>query len=163
MELARFAKLPVIIHNRPSDNTENAWDDLFRLLGEHWKSSGIGGILHCFTGEEHHARAALDMGFMISFAGNVTYPKALNIQQAAKTVPLDRMFIETDSPYLAPIPMRGKRNEPAFVAETAKFIANLRGISQQELGQTTSENFFRFFKLAPPNSDLQNPASQNRA
>ncbi len=123
MEIARAAKLPIIIHNRPSDNSENAWDDLLRLLKEHWASAGIGGILHCFTGEEHHANAALDMGFVISFAGNVTYPKATNIQQAAKTVPLDRMFIETDSPYLAPIPMRGKRNEPAYVMQTAKFIA----------------------------------------
>ncbi|MGZ4787261.1 MAG: TatD family hydrolase [Terriglobales bacterium] len=156
MELARNAKLPIIIHNRPSDKTENAWDDLFRLLNEHWKSSGIGGVLHCFTGEEHHARAALDMGFMISFAGNVTYPKAVNIQQVAKTVPLDRMFIETDCPYLAPIPMRGKRNEPAYIAETAKFIARLRGVSQQEIGRITAENFFGFFNLSIPT--VENPA-----
>ncbi|MGZ5121131.1 MAG: TatD family hydrolase, partial [Burkholderiales bacterium] len=144
------------IHNRPSDKSENAWDDLFRLLNEHWKSSGIGGVLHCFTGEGHHARAALDMGFMISFAGNVTYPKAVNIQQVAKTVPLDRMFIETDCPYLAPIPMRGKRNEPAYIAETAKFIARLRGVSQQEIGRITAENFFGFFNLSIPT--VENPA-----
>jgi len=150
MELARAAKLPIIIHNRPSDNSENAWDDLFRLLNQHWKSSGIGGILHCFTGKEHHARAALDMGFMISFAGNVTYPKAPNIQAAAKMVPLDRMLIETDSPYLAPIPWRGKRNEPAFVIETAKFIGGLRGTTAEELGDATAQNFFRFFQLENP-------------
>jgi TatD DNase family protein len=149
MELAKAAKLPIIIHNRPSDNSENAWDDLLRLLREHWMSSGLPGILHCFTGEEHHAKAALDMGFVISFAGNVTYPKATNIQHAAKIVPLDRMFIETDSPYLAPIPMRGKRNEPAYVAQTAKFVAELRGVSPQEIGQQTAENFFRFFGLQP--------------
>ncbi len=147
LELAKSAKLPIIIHNRPSDNSENAWDDLFPLLRNHWAAAGIGGILHCFTGEEHHARAALDMGFMISFAGNVTYPKAINIQQAARFVPLDRMFIETDCPYLSPIPLRGKRNEPAFVVQTAKFIANLRGITPEELGKTTAENFFRFFNL----------------
>ena len=147
MELAKAAKLPIIIHNRPSDNSENAWDDLFRLLREHWASAGIGGVLHCFTGEEHHAKAALDLGFVISFAGNVTYPKALNIQQAAKTVPLDRIFVETDAPYLSPIPMRGKRNEPAYVANTAKFIGELRGISPEEIGQRTAENFFRFFGL----------------
>lgn len=147
MELAKAAKLPIIIHNRPSDNSENAWDDLFRMLREHWASSGIGGVLHCFTGEEHHAKAALDLGFVISFAGNVTYPKALNIQQAAKMVPLDRMFIETDAPYLAPIPMRGRRNEPGYVANTAKFIAELRGLSPKEIGQQTAENFFRFFEL----------------
>lgn len=150
MELARAAQLPIIIHNRPSSNSENAWDDLFRLLREHWASSGIGGVLHCFTGEEKHARVALDMGFVISFAGNVTYPKAVNIQQAAKTVPLDRMFFETDSPYLAPIPMRGKRNEPAYVAGTAKFIGELRGVPAEEVGARTAENFFRFFGLPVP-------------
>ncbi len=147
MELAKAARLPILIHNRPSDNSENAWADLFRLLQEHWASSGLGGVLHCFTGEEKHARAALDIGFVISFAGNVTYPKATNIQRAAKNVPSDRMFIETDSPYLAPIPYRGKRNEPAYVTETAKFIAELRGASPEEIGETTAQNFFRFFNL----------------
>ena len=147
LELARAAKLPIIIHNRPSDNSENAWDDLLRLLREHWATSALGGILHCFTGEEHHAKAALDMNFVISFAGNVTYPKATNIQQVAKLVPIDRMFIETDSPYLAPIPMRGKRNEPAYVTQTAKFIGELRGVSPEEIGWQTAENFFKFFHL----------------
>ncbi len=147
LEMAKAAKLPIIIHNRPSDNSENAWEDLLRLLRGHWASGGLGGILHCFTGEEHHAKAALDMNFVISFAGNVTYPKATNIQQAAKMVPLDRMLIETDSPYLAPIPMRGKRNEPAYVTQTAKFIAQLRGLSPEEIGRNTAENFFRFFNL----------------
>jgi TatD DNase family protein len=161
MELARAAKLPIIIHNRPSDNSENAWEDLFRLLNDHWSSSGIGGVLHCFTGEEHHARAALDLGFMISFAGNVTYPKAVNIQNVAKTVPLDRMFIETDCPYLGPIPFRGKRNEPAYVVETAKFIAQLRRISSEEVAHGTTDNFFRFFHLPKPTSE--NPAAENRA
>ena len=102
MEMARAAKLPIIIHNRPSDNSENAWEDLFRLLREHWAGSGLGGVLHCFTGTVDHARAALDLGFMISFAGNITYPKAQNIRDAASMTPLDRIFIETDSPYLAP-------------------------------------------------------------
>ena len=147
MEMAKKVGLPIIIHNRPSDKSENAWDDLFRLLREHWASSGIGGVLHCFTGEEKHARAALDMGFVISFAGNVTYPKATNIQQVAQMMPLDRMFIETDSPYLAPIPMRGKRNEPSYVAQTAKFIGELRGVSPEEIGEATAINFFRFFQL----------------
>ena len=155
MELAKAAKLPIIIHNRPSENSENAWDDLLRLLREHWATSGFGGILHCFTGEEHHAKAALDMNFVISFAGNVTYPKATNIQQVAKMVPADRMFIETDSPYLAPIPMRGKRNEPAYVTQTAKFIGDLRGVSPEEIGRQTAVNFFNFFKLK--SGDSQNP------
>jgi len=160
MELARAARLPIIIHNRPSDNSENAWDDLFLLLNQYWKSSGIGGVLHCFTGEEHHARAALDLGFMISFAGNVTYPKAVNIQNVAKAVPLDRMFIETDCPYLGPIPFRGKRNEPAYVVKTAGFIGQLRGLCAEEIGDLTAENFFRFFQLT---RDSENPATEKGA
>lgn len=148
MEIARAAKLPIIIHCRPSANSENAWDDTLQFIGEHWRSSGLGGVLHCFTGEQRHAHAALDMGFMISFAGNVTFPKADNIREAAASVPLDRMFVETDSPFLAPIPYRGKRNEPAFVAHTAAKIAELRGKSAEEIGETTAANFFRFFKLA---------------
>jgi TatD DNase family protein len=149
MELAAAAKNPIIIHCRPSDNSRNAWDDLWQLLRQHWMGNGLGGILHCFTGQEEDARAALDMGFMISFAGNITYPKAQNIREVASKVPLDRFFIETDSPYLAPIPHRGKRNEPAFVVEVARQIAELRGSTQPEIGQQAAENFFRFFRIAP--------------
>lgn len=145
MEIARAAKLPIIIHCRPSDNSENAWDDSLRLIREHWASTGLGGVLHCFTGEQKHAKAALDIGFMISFAGNVTFPKAENIRDVARVVPEDRVFIETDSPFLAPIPYRGKRNEPAFVAKTAEKIAELRGKSADEIGEITANNFFRFF------------------
>ena len=90
--------------------------------GQHWKPSGLGGILHCFTGPWIHAKRALDLGFMISFAGNITFPKAQPIRDAAREVPLDRLFIETDSPFLAPVPNRGKRNEPAFVKEMARQI-----------------------------------------
>src|SRR5689334_15480857 len=148
MELARAAELPIVIHCRPSDNSNNAWDDLFRLLREHWASSGIGGVLHCFTGAVEQAKTGLDLGFMISFAGNVTFPKAQNIRDAAAIMPFDRMLIETDSPYLAPIPHRGKRNEPAFVSETARFIGELRGQSGEEIGAATTENFYRFFTTA---------------
>jgi TatD DNase family protein len=147
MEMARAAKLPIIIHNRPSDNSENAWDDLFRLLREHWITSGLGGVLHCFTGTVEHARAALDIGFMLSFAGNITYPKAQNIRDAAALAPMDRIFIETDAPYLAPIPHRGKRNEPAFVIESARRIGELKKTSMEDVGRQTSENFRSFFKL----------------
>ena len=147
MEMARNAKLPIIIHNRPSDNSENAWYDLFRLLREHWASSGIGGVLHCFTGTVEHAHVALDLGFVISFAGNITYPKAQNIRDAAMVAPLDRIFVETDSPYLAPIPHRGKRNEPAFVIEAARKIGELRGLAMEEVGRQTTENFRSFFGL----------------
>ena len=147
MELARNAKLPIIIHCRPSDNSENAWDDCLQMIAEHWTSSALGGILHCFTGSVEHARRALDMDFMISFAGNVTFPKAQSIRDAAQMVPLDRMLIETDCPYLAPIPHRGKRNEPAFVKETARQIGEIRGTSPEDIGFQTAQNFYRFFKL----------------
>jgi TatD DNase family protein len=147
MELASAAKLPIVIHCRPSDNSENAWDDTLSLIREHWASSGLGGVLHCFTGELRHMKTALDMDFMISFAGNVTFPKAPNIREAAKQCPADRMFIETDSPFLAPVPHRGKRNEPAFVTETARQIAEVRGVSVEEVAAATSSNFRRFFHL----------------
>ncbi|HMF89308.1 MAG TPA: TatD family hydrolase [Candidatus Angelobacter sp.] len=145
MEQARAARLPIIIHCRPSNNSENAWDDTIHILGEYWASSGLGGILHCFTGEWRHAQAALDMGFYVSFAGNVSFPKAENIRAAAGQVPLDRMLIETDSPFLAPVPHRGKRNEPAFVVHTAEAIAQLRGSSTEEIGRHTAENFYALF------------------
>lgn len=146
-EVAAAARLPIVIHCRASENTTNAWDDLLQLLREAWAGHGLGGVLHCFTGTAEHAHVALDLGFMISFAGNVTYPKATNIQQTAKEVPLERMLIETDSPYLAPVPHRGRRNEPSFVVETAKFIANQRGIAAEEVGHSTTDNFYRFFRL----------------
>jgi TatD DNase family protein len=149
MELARAARKPIIIHCRPSDNSENAWDDCLRLLREHWAPTGLGGILHCFTGTVAHAHAALDIGFVVSFAGNITYPKAQNIRDAAAVVPLDRFFIETDCPYLAPIPHRGKRNEPAFVVETARQVGQLRRISGEEAGLNAAQNFERFFNLPP--------------
>ena len=148
MELARSAKLPIIIHCRPSDNSENAWDDLLRLIRENWATSGLGGVLHCFTGTLEHARAALDLGFMISFAGNITFPKAQNIRDAARLAPLERTLIETDCPYLAPIAYRGKRNEPAYVVEVARQIGELRKLSAEEIASQTTRNFFAFFRLA---------------
>jgi len=146
LELASAARLPVVIHCRASEGSSNAWDDCLQILRDLWAASGLGGILHCFTGELRHAQAALDLGFMISFAGNVSYPKAANIREAAQQLPLDRMLIETDSPYLAPIPWRGKRNEPAYVVETARHIGELRGVPGQEIGRATTENFYRFFQ-----------------
>ena len=147
MELARQAKLPIVIHCRPSDNSENAWDDCLRLIREQWAPSGLGGILHCFTGNSDQAKQALDMGFMVSFAGNITFPKAQQIRDAALAVPLDRILIETDSPFLAPVPHRGKRNEPVFVKEVAVQLGELRGISPEEVGAQTTHNFYRFFSL----------------
>jgi TatD DNase family protein len=147
MELAVAAKLPIVIHCRPSENTDNAWVECLELIRERWAPSGLGGILHCFTGTWAHARRALDMDFMISFAGNLTFPKAQQIRDAAKQVPLDRMLIETDSPFLAPVPYRGKRNEPAFVKETARQLGELRGLSTGEIGLLTAKNFYSFFSL----------------
>jgi len=148
MELAASARLPIVIHCRPSDGSENAWDDCLTLIEEKWAPKGIGGILHCFTGTWPHAKRALDVGFMVSFAGNVTFPKAQQIRDAAAQVPLDRMLIETDCPYLAPIPHRGKRNEPAYVKETARQLGELRGISTDEMGERTARNFYNFFKIS---------------
>jgi len=150
MEMARAAKLPIVIHCRPSENSENAWEDCLALIDQHWKSSGLGGVLHCFTGLWAHAKRALDMGFMISFAGNVSFPKGEQIREAAKQVPLDRMLIETDCPFLAPVPHRGKRNEPAFVVETARQIGGLRGLAAEEIGRRTADNFYEFFNLSEP-------------
>jgi TatD DNase family protein len=146
MDFAAAAKLPIVIHCRPADNSTNAWDDTLRLIRDHWSPTGLGGVMHCFTGTVDQARASLDLGFIVSFAGNITYPKAQNIRDAASIVPLDRMFIETDSPYLAPVPHRGKRNEPAFVTEVARAVADLRGFSPEEIAQQTSQNFSTFFR-----------------
>ena len=147
LEMARAARLPVVIHCRPSANSQNAWDECLAILTEQWAPSGLGGVLHCFTGLKEHARQALDMGFMVSFAGNVTFPKAQNIRQAAQELPLERILIETDSPFLAPVPYRGKRNEPAFVGEVARQIGEVRGITTEEVGIQTAHNFYRLFNV----------------
>src|SRR3954464_12665168 len=147
MELAAANRLPIIIHCRPSDNSENAWDETLEMLRKHWAPQQLGGILHCFRGSLAHMRAALEIGFLISFSGNVTFPKAQNIRDAAKEVPLDRMLIETDSPFLAPVPNRGKRNEPAFVVNVAQKMAEVRGTSPEAIGTATKNNFYRFFGL----------------
>jgi len=142
------AKLPIVIHCRPSQGSDNAWNDCLALIQQHWSVRGLGGILHCFTGNWPQAKRALDMGFMISFAGNLTFPKAQPIRDTALEVPLERLLIETDSPYLAPVPQRGKRNEPAFVKETAQKLGELRKLSAEAVGQQTTRNFYNFFKLS---------------
>jgi TatD DNase family protein len=146
MELAHAAKLPIIIHCR------DAWDDCLRLLDEVWKRTGLGGILHCFTSTVDHAQKGLDMGFLISFTGNISYPKAQNIRDVAKALPLSNILIETDSPYLAPQPHRGKRNEPAYVLEVAKALANVRDLELSEIAAKTTETFRRFFRLTRPDA-----------
>jgi TatD DNase family protein len=147
LEIAAYAKKPIVIHCRPSANNEDAWDDLLRVLHEHWKSTGLRGIMHCFTGTLDQAKKSLDLGFVLSFAGNITYPKAQNIRDAAAMVPNDSFFIETDCPYLAPIPYRGKRNEPAYVVETAGAVGELKQMSREEAGTKAAENFQSFFGL----------------
>jgi len=146
MELAHAAKLPIIIHCR------DAWSDCLDILEEAWKPTGVGGILHCFTSTLDDARRGLNMGFLVSFTGNLTFPKAQNIRDVAKALPLENILIETDSPYLAPQPIRGKRNEPAYVAEVAKALANVRNLGTEETAAMTAENFRRFFHLAQPSA-----------
>jgi TatD DNase family protein len=117
------------------------------MIKEDWSSSGLGGILHCFTGTLDDARRGLDMGFMISFACNVTYPKMAHLRDVAKELPLERILTETDSPFLPPQGKRGKRNEPANVVEVARTLATVRNLGSDEVAATTAANFQRFFKL----------------
>ena len=138
LELARALKLPVVIHCR------DAWSELRDLVRKHWQSAGLGGILHCFSGTQEDAFELMDSGFLVSFAGNVTFKKAENLRAVAREIPLDRLLTETDSPYLAPVPYRGKRNEPAFVAEVTRQLAQLHGLSDQELCGQATKNFERF-------------------
>jgi TatD DNase family protein len=149
MEVAAARRRPIIIHCRPSDGSTNAWDDTLTMIENNWMGTNLGGVLHCFTGEWEHARRALDGGFLISFAGNVTFPKAENIRQVAAKVPLDRMLIETDAPFLAPLPHRGKRNEPAWVGRVADKLGEVCGIPAELVASSTANNFFRFFGVAP--------------
>jgi TatD DNase family protein len=148
MEIAATRRKPIIIHCRPSDNSTNAWDETLSLIEQQWAQTGLGGILHCFTGEWAHARRALDCGFLISFAGNITYPKSQSIREVAAKVPLDRILVETDAPFLAPIPYRGKRNESAWVREVAAKVAQVRGLDPDTIATATTTNFFRLFNLA---------------
>jgi TatD DNase family protein len=145
MEIAASHRKPIIIHCRPSDNSTNAWDNTLDMLEAHWSPTGLGGILHCFTGEWTHARRAMDLGFLISFAGNITFPKAQPIRDVLSQVPLDSILIETDAPFLAPVPNRGRRNEPAWVAEVAAKVAEVKSIDSEDVALRTTENFHRFF------------------
>lgn len=142
LELGRKLRLPVIIHCR------DAWGDLLEIVRTHWQSAGVGGILHCFTGSREDAFEFLDCGFLISFAGNVTFKKAEDLRRVALEVPLDHLLTETDSPYLAPVPYRGGRNEPAYVREVTCALATLHNLSVTEMGQRALSNFARFFHLA---------------
>ena len=135
LEMAAAAKVPIIIHTR------DAWADTLSVLRSHWASRGLPGIMHCFTGNAAQARECLDMGFYLAFGGVTTYPKAAEVRDAAQIVPADRLLLETDAPYLAPVPQRGKRNEPAFVAHTARALAQARAQDLEELAAVTTANF----------------------
>jgi TatD DNase family protein len=139
--MARAAKLPIVIHCR------DAWPDCMKILEEDWRSSGLGGIFHCFTGTQAEAMQGIDMGFVVSFACNVTYPKMAPLREVAAALPLDRMLTETDSPFLPPQNLRGKRNEPANVVEVARTLGNVRNLAPEEVAHVTAENFRRFFRL----------------
>ena len=136
--LARERRLPIVIHTREAET------DTFDILREE-RAAEVGGVFHCFTGDREMARRALDIGFHLSLAGIVTFPRALELREVARMVPLDRLLIETDSPYLAPVPYRGKRNEPAYVVRVAEAIGELRGAPAAEIASAALHNFQRLF------------------
>jgi TatD DNase family protein len=142
LEIAAETGKPILIHTR------EAWDDTFALLEKYWRPAGLPGVMHCFSGGPAEALRSLELGFTISFAGIVTYPKAPELREAALVTPLDRMLVETDAPYLAPVPLRGKRNEPSYVVKTGEALASLLGLTPEELARRTSENFTRLFPAA---------------
>ena len=164
LEIAAARKRPILIHCRPKDDgapgdrssslgwkddATDAWDDLFAVLEEYWRHTGLGGVMHCFGGGWEQARRSLDMGFLVSFAGNLTYPKAQPLRDVAARLPLDGVLVETDAPWLAPAPHRGKRNEPALVLRTALVLAKVMGINEEEIASATTKNFNRLFRLQP--------------
>lgn len=141
IQMARSLQLPVSIHCR------DAWPDLIQVLRREWEGEERGGILHSFTGNRDQAVECVDMGFMISFSGIVTFKNAESLRDAARAVPLDKLLVETDSPYLAPVPHRGKRNEPAFVVDVARSLAQTRGVEFEELVRRTTSNMLRLLRL----------------
>ena len=141
---AKRAGVPMVVHTREADT------DTARLLTEESDGGRLAGVLHCFTSGRELAMHGLDLGFYVSFSGIVTFKSAADLREIVKAVPLDRLLVETDAPYLAPIPMRGKRNEPAFVVHTAAAIAEMKGISADALAEATTANFHRLFSKATP-------------
>ncbi|HEX4154693.1 MAG TPA: TatD family hydrolase [Acidobacteriaceae bacterium] len=158
MRIAAEARKPITIHCRTSEQAipaakakfgaADAWEDLLMLIGEHWTPTGLAGIMHCFSGNEEQAERSLAAGFYLSFAGNVTYAKSTVIQEVARTAPAERILVETDAPFLAPGTLRGQRNEPAHVALTGEFVAQLRGVPAAEFAARTTANFYALFPSA---------------
>jgi len=149
LEIAAARKRPILIHCRGTNESTDAWDDVFLILDEFWGRTGLGGIMHCFGGGWDQARRSLDLGFLVSFAGNLTYPKAQPLRDVAARMPLDGILVETDAPWLAPAPHRGERNEPALVAQTAEVLAGLLKATPDEIAVATTANFLRMFHLKP--------------
>jgi TatD DNase family protein len=155
IQIAAAACKPILIHCRTSElatpaakqkfGPADAWEDLLALLIEHWQPHALPGVMHCFSGSLDHARRSLALGFYLSFAGNLTYPAAKSIREAAAFAPADRILVETDAPFLAPIPHRGQRNEPAFVTHTATALATLRNLTPEALATQTTANFHALF------------------
>jgi TatD DNase family protein len=142
IDAARQTGLPLVVHTREAE------EDTAEILGEAVREGGVTGVLHCFTGSAELARKGLDLGFFVSLSGIVTFKNAADLQETAKWLPADQMLVETDAPFLAPVPHRGQKCEPAFVADTAAFVAELRGEAPEDLAEATTENFFRLFSRA---------------
>ena len=142
IDASRQSGLPLVVHTRDAE------EDTAEILARAVREGGVSGVLHCFTGTADLARKALDLGFYISLSGIVTFKNAKELQETASWLPSDRMLVETDSPFLAPVPHRGQTCEPAFVADTARFVAELRSEPPESLAETTTANFFRLFSRA---------------
>ena len=142
IDAARQTGLPLVIHTREAE------DDTAEILTSAVREGGVTGVLHCFTGSADLARKGLDLGFYVSLSGIVTFKNAQDLQDTAKWLPADQMLVETDAPFLAPVPHRGHKCEPAFVADTAAFVADLRGEKPEQLAEATTANFFRLFRKA---------------
>jgi TatD DNase family protein len=145
MGVAALERKPILIHTR------EAWDDTLALLAEHWAPTGLGGVMHCFSGSLEQALASIEMGFFISFAGMLTFPRSEELRATAAALPLERLLVETDSPYLTPTPYRKiRRNEPRYVVETARTLAKAQGLQFERVCQATTANFYSLFKLRRP-------------
>jgi TatD DNase family protein len=170
MQLAGRFRKPILIHCRTSElatpqakekyGDADAWEDLLALVTEHWTAPGhgeaLGGVMHCFSGTVEQAQRSLAAGFYLSFAGNLTYPKSQAIRDAATMAPANRILVETDAPFLAPVPLRGQRNEPALITHTAAALATLRNLSPGELADLTTANFNHLFRI-PDSSNQTTP------
>ncbi len=142
MEIASAKQLPIVIHTR------DAWDETLSLLDQHWAGNGLGGIMHCFSGNSEQALQCLNMGFLLSFAGILTFQRSAELRATARWVPLDRYLVETDAPYLTPAPYRKiRRNEPRFVVETARMLATVRNLESEQVAEQTSRNFRSLFDI----------------